>query len=370
MKIMYCITSSSWGGAQLHVFELCKDQIKRGNEVIFVVGSKGPLLNKIKSINGVKIILLSSLRREISPLNDIRAIFELRSLIKDERPNILHLHSSKAGTLGRLACIGLRKQTKVIFTVHGWSFTDGIPSAFKRKLFRNVEKVVSGFTDLFICVSNYDEKIGMRDGVLNTNSNVRVIHNGSKAPRENNVNYSVHSPIRLVMVARFSPQKDQETLIKAVAKLPKDSYELTFVGNGETLQYNKKLVSQYGLTNNVKFVGFKDDISEYLINNDIYILSTHYEGLPISIIEAMSYGLPVLATNVGGNSELVENNINGFLFTSKSELIDKLTFIINNPGIIKKMGKQSYRIFSDKYYLSSCLNKVNNAYAKLIDNRS
>lgn len=366
-KILYFITTSEWGGASRYVYELCKYEKFRGNEVYLVVGSQGKLSDKVSKL-GVKVFIVESVKRNIDPLNDFESIFKVRKLVKKIKPDIVHLNSSKAGIIGRIACKGIK--TKVVFTVHGWSFTDGIPSAFKRKLFRNVEKVVSGFTDLFICVSNYDEKIGMRDGVLNTNSNVRVIHNGSKAPRENNVNYSVHSPIRLVMVARFSPQKDHETLIKAVAKLPKDSYELTFVGNGETLQYNKKLVSQYGLTNNVKFVGFKDDISEYLINNDIYILSTHYEGLPISIIEAMSYGLPVLATNVGGNSELVENNINGFLFTSKSELIDKLTFIINNPGIIKKMGKQSYRIFSDKYYLSSCLNKVNNAYAKLIDNRS
>lgn len=74
MKIMYCITSSSWGGAQLHVLELCKDQIKRGNQVIFVVGNEGPLLTKIKSIKGVKIILLSSLKREISPISDVKAI--------------------------------------------------------------------------------------------------------------------------------------------------------------------------------------------------------------------------------------------------------------------------------------------------------
>lgn len=367
MKILYCITSSSWGGAQLHVLELCADQLARGNEVTFIVGNKGPLLDKVKQLKGVKVILLPSLVREISPTNDIKAIVELRKIIKSESPDIVHLHSSKAGVIGRLSSIGLRKKIKVIFTVHGWAFTDGVSSRLKKSLYRIIEKSVRHFTDLFICVSYYDEKIGKRDKVLDSTSNVKVIHNGSTTPSEQSINYSVHMPLRLVMIARFSPQKDQETLINAVTKLPKDSYKLTFVGDGETLQTNKELVSKYGLNHNIKFAGFKDDISDELINNDVYILSTHYEGLPISIIEAMSYGLPILATNVGGNSEMLENNINGFLFTSKDELAEKLNYLINNPETVKKMGRESYRIFSDEYSLSHCLTKINNSYLELLD---
>lgn len=367
MKILYCITSSSWGGAQLHVLELCADQLARGNEVTFIVGNKGPLLDKVKQLKGVKVILLPSLVREISPTNDIKAIVELRKIIKSESPDIVHLHSSKAGVIGRLSSIGLRKKIKVIFTVHGWAFTDGVSSRLKKSLYRIIEKSVRHFTDLFICVSYYDEKIGKRDKVLDSTSNVKVIHNGATTPSEQSINYSVHIPLRLVMIARFSPQKDQETLINAVTKLPKDSYKLTFVGDGETLQTNKKLVSKYGLNHNIKFAGFKDDISDELINNDVYILSTHYEGLPISIIEAMSYGLPILATNVGGNSEMLENNINGFLFTSKDELAEKLNYLINNPETVKKMGQESYRIFSDEYSLSQCLTKINNSYLELLD---
>ena len=367
MKILYCITSSSWGGAQLHVLELCADQLARGNEVTFIVGNKGPLLDKVKQLKGVKVILLPSLVREISPTNDIKAIVELRKIIKSESPDIVHLHSSKAGVIGRVSSIGLRKKIKVIFTVHGWAFTDGVSSRLKKSLYRIIEKSVRHFTDLFICVSYYDEKIGKRDKVLDSTSNVKVIHNGSTTPSEQSINYSVHMPLRLVMIARFSPQKDQETLINAVTKLPKDSYKLTFVGDGETLQTNKELVSKYGLNHNIKFAGFKDDISDELINNDVYILSTHYEGLPISIIEAISYGLPILATNVGGNSEMLENNINGFLFTSKDELAEKLNYLINNPETVKKMGQESYRIFSDEYSLSQCLTKINNSYLELLD---
>lgn len=365
MKILYCITSASWGGAQLHVLELCADQLKRGNEVIFIVGNEGPLLDKVKKLKGLKIIFLPSLVREINPINDMKAIIELRKIIKKESPDIIHLHSSKAGVVGRIAAIGLRKRVKVIFTVHGWAFTDGVSSTLKKHLYRKIEKSVARFTDLFICVSNYDAKIGKRDGVLNNKSNVVVIHNGSPLPQQNAVNYSIHSPIRLVMIARFSHQKDQKTLINAVAKLPKSDYRLTFVGDGETLNTNKKIVSNLNLNKNIKFVGFKDDVSKELIENDVYILSTHYEGLPISIIEAMSYGLPILATDVGGNSEMVINNINGFLFSSEEQLVDKLKYIIKNKNLIKKWGQESFNIFTREYSLSNCLNKINDAYLEL-----
>lgn len=365
MKILYCITSASWGGAQLHVLELCADQLKRGNEVIFIVGNEGSLLDKVKKLKGLKIIFLPSLVREINPINDMKAIIELRKIIKKESPDIIHLHSSKAGVVGRIAAIGLRKRVKVIFTVHGWAFTDGVSSTLKKHLYRKIEKSVARFTDLFICVSNYDAKIGKRDGVLNNKSNVVVIHNGSPLPQQNAVNYSIHSPIRLVMIARFSHQKDQKTLINAVAKLPKSDYRLTFVGDGETLNTNKKIVSNLNLNKNIKFVGFKDDVSKELIENDVYILSTHYEGLPISIIEAMSYGLPILATDVGGNSEMVINNINGFLFSSEEQLVDKLKYIIKNKNLIKKWGQESFNIFTREYSLSNCLNKINDAYLEL-----
>lgn len=366
MKILYCITSSFWGGAQLHVLELCKDQVNRGNEVVFVVGNEGPLLDKVKKIPQVKIVVLKSLHREVSPLNDIRAVFELRGLIKKEKPDIVHFHSSKAGTVGRLANIGLK--SKSIFTVHGWAFTDGISSRFKKNVFRLIEKLVAPFSDLIICVSEYDFKIGIRDKVINQDKAV-VIHNGVPNPKNfNTSDKTIHNPIRLVMTARFSPQKDQKNLINAVSNLNKNDFKLIFVGDGETLSQNKKLVEELGLQDNVDFVGFKKDVTPYLKNSDIYILSTNYEGLPISIIEAMSYALPIIAIDVGGNSELVINN--GYLVHNKGELIDALNILINNTNLIKKFGIESYKLFKNEYLLQKCMDKTNEQYEKLLDYRN
>ena len=361
---MYCITSSSWGGAQLHVLELCQNQMKRGNKVIFLVGNNGPLLEKVRRIKGVRVILLPSLVREISFVKDITAVIKLRKIIKRERPDIVHLHSSKAGTLGRIASIGLN--CKVIFTVHGWAFTEGVNSKIKKFIYRTIEKSVSRFTDLFICVSEYDRNLGMERGVLNPNSHVAVIHNGSVMPEKSKVNFSVHSPVRLVMTARFSAQKNQEGLIRAIKGLPKESYRLTFVGDGDTIQQCKSLVKRLKLNENIKFVGFKDDVSQYLISNDIYLLITHYEGLPISIIEAMSYGMPIIASDVGGNSELVENGENGYLVSSSDEIKKSILELMNNFSLIRKMGKKSYNIYKNNLTIQENMNSINSEYEKLL----
>ena len=364
---MYCITSSSWGGAQLHVLELCRDQVRRGNDVCFVVGNEGPLLDKIKEIKKIRIFLLPSLKRKVSPFSDFKSVFALRRLIKKEKPDILHLHSSKAGTIGRLAAVALREKTKVIFTVHGWAFTDGVPSKSKRCVYRFVEKLVSPLTTLFICVSNYDKKIGIRDKVLTKQSKVVVVHNGSPEPPKKYVNFSVHNPVRLVMIARFSSQKNQRMLINAMSNLNKELWNLTFVGDGETLNQCKELVKKLNLNSNINFVGFKDDISQYLIENDVYILTSFYEGLPISIIEAMSYGLPVVASNVGGNSELVKSEVNGYLINSQNELENVISRFIASPKKIREMGEKSLERFKSALTLDGNLEKINTIYKKICD---
>lgn len=363
MKIMYCITSSSWGGAQLHVLELCQDQIRRGNKVYFVVGNSGLLLDRIKQIKGVCIYVLPSLHREISPLNDIRAVFQLRRLIKKIKPDILHLHSSKAGTIGRLSAVGLN--CKVVFTVHGWAFTDGNGGKYKRSLYRFIERRMEPLTNVYICVSKYDKKIGYRDKVLKETDNVFVINNG--VPKHSlKKKEEIKLPIKIIMVARFSPQKDQEMLIRALERTNKSKFQLSFVGDGETLEHNKKLVKRLRLEDNVKFYGFKQNVIKYLEKNDLYVLTTHYEGLPISIIEAMSCSLPIIASNVGGNSELVQDGFNGFLVSSTQSLENRLNTFLKNPKLLRKMGDNSFKSFNEKFELARCLEAVNNCYEQII----
>lgn len=369
MKILYFITTSNWGGASEHVFELCKYEEKLGNSVTFVTGSKGELLNRIETIPNVSTRVIDSVKRKISPLNDIRSVLVLRKLIKKINPDIIHLHSSKAGILGRLAAIGL--DCKVIFTVHGWSFTDGISSRFRKKVFKYIEKIVAPLADLYICVSNYDKQIAYREKVLNPNKNkVVVVHNGAPLNKDcasfstNNISKIT----KFIMVARFSNQKDQIGLIKACGLLSsEDKFRLTFVGSGPNLEKCKALVQKMGLGNSIQFLGFKRNVNTYLKKNDVFVLSTHYEGLPISIIESMSVGMPIIASNVGGNKELVFNKKNGFLVNNEKELVRALKYFIDNKKEIIRMGKKSQKIYLRDFTLSKNLNNIHRQYKTLLN---
>lgn len=363
-KILYFITTSDWGGASRYVYDLCKYEIGEGNKVYLVVGSNGELSREVRKL-GIKVYIVSSVRRNISPLNDVKAILSLRRLVKKLKPDIIHLNSSKAGVIGRVACIGL-KSIKVIFTVHGWAFTDGVPSLIKRKLYRLIERAVSPLTDFFICVSNFDLKIGIKNKVLTQKSKAIVIHNGSPVPEYNKRVEIPQYPIKIIMVARFSNQKDQLSVIEAVSHLPLNIYRVTFIGEGENLAKCQKRVSELRLENNIKFEGFKRNVAKYLLKSDVFVMTSFYEGLPLSIIEAMSYGLPIIASDVGGNSELVKNNVNGYLIKNRQELEEKLNYLITNPNRIINMQNKSRELYLKGFDLNDKIRETDNVYKKLL----
>lgn len=368
MKILYCITRSTWGGAQENIWELIKNQVKLNNQAILVVGDNGDLAKKVKeNLPKVKVIILPSLQRSINPIKDLIAITEFRKIVKSEGPDIVHLHSSKAGVIGRLACRGLK--SKVVFTVHGWSFTDGIASSKKKALYRFIEKRMEPLTDKFICVSKYDYNIGKRDKVLVHPEKACVVYNGINYKFDPKENKNTHFPIKFIMTARFSKQKDQLSLIKAFKHVNTKACQLIFVGNGPTMQDSKKLVKKYGLTDCIKFVGFKKHVDKYLKQSDVFILSTHYEGLPISIIEAMSHAMPVVASDVGGNSELVENGKNGFLTTNINDLTKTIDFFISHPEKINEMGMNSLMAYQSYFTLDKFLLNTQEIYNSLLKNK-
>lgn len=366
MKILYCITQAKWGGAQAHVFELIKDQLNRKNDVYLVVGENGVLVDRLHEIGFSNIYILSYMKRAIG-VNDIFAVFALRRFIKKIKPDLIHLHSSKAGIIGRIAASFTK--CRVVFTIHGWSFTDGI-AAKKKNVYRIIEKFMMYFTDLVICVSQFDFKIGVRDGVIKPQKkNAVVIHNGVSIPKKiNNIdNDTKSSKIKIVMTARFSFQKDQDTLIKAISSIKSKKVEMIFVGDGETLKLCKALVNRLHLTSTVRFEGFQANVDKYLENCNIFVLSTHYEGLPISIIEAMSHKLPIIATNVGGINELVVDGENGFLCNgSVADMSEKLNLLIQNTNLCKKMADKSFDIYINEYVLADKLNKINYEYEQLM----
>ncbi|NOU95107.1 glycosyltransferase [Paenibacillus sp. LMG 31456] len=363
MRILFAITRAEWGGAQVHVFDLIRHAVEKKYECILVSGEEGDLTARVREI-GVKVIILHTLTRKIRVAKDFKAIMGFVQILKNEKPQLVHVHSSKVGIIGRVAC--RIAKIPVIFTAHGWAFTEGV-SKSGTFLFTIIEKLVAIISNKIICVSDFDRNLALSNKVGNKGQLI-TIHNGVKQGDISLMKKNKGNIIKIIMVARFSAQKDYKTLLLALQKLS-GPIKVYLVGTGELLEESKKLVLDLNIENFVEFLGKRNDVKQLLINSDIFVLTSNYEGLPISIIEAMESKLPVIASNVGGVNELVVDGMNGFLVErgDVGAVANSLQKLINNKSLREEMGMASYGRFTEMFTLEKMLDKTFSVYKSVLN---
>ena len=367
MRILYVITKSEIGGAQTHLMEVVRYMHYAGHNVLVVTGTAGWLTNELATI-GVDYVILPDLIREINPAKDIKTITSICHILEDKQPDIIHCHSSKAGIVGRIA--GAIKNIPAVFTAHGWAFTSGVSPA-KRIIYAAIEHIMLGITKRVICVSEFDRKLAKRWFLHNYNR-VITVHNGIADKKFSNSTFREYSlPLKLVSVARFSHQKNNMELIRAVEQINKlysGSLQLNMVGDGPLLSEAQAYVESYKLEDDVHFLGSRTDVDDILNQNDIFCLISNYEGLPISIIEAMRAEMPIIASDVGGVNELVQDGVNGLLIPRGNifELVDKLKYILEHKDLIKSMGEASRKIYEEEYTADRMNQKILSVYNEVI----
>ena len=370
MNIVYIITRSDvLGGASVHLLDLAKGMIDQGHQVHILVGGTGTFTDELKK-NNINFTSLEHLKREISLVHDVLGFWEIKKYLSELKPNIVHCHSSKAGLLGRLAAKSLK--LPVIFTAHGWAFTEGV-SPKKQKIYAYLERFLAKLSDHIITVSEFDRKYGFKFGV-GTPEIVTTIHNGipyeitKRTLEKKGISKKV---LRIIMVARFDQQKDQMTLIQALNLMSDKNWAMDFVGSGPTLEVCKNKVNNFGLDKKIIFHGQQKDIPQYLDQSHIFVLSTNYEGFPLTILEAMRAKLPVIATNVGGNNESVIDGKTGFL-TKKNDVQDLYKALLNlveDKQLVLDMGEQGYKRYISEFTHELMLDKTLTIYNEVLAKR-
>jgi len=298
---------------------------------------------------------------------DLASVKELRGLIRHVRPDLVHLHSSKAGFIGRIAAKSER--VPAIFTAHGWAFSEGTP--WKQKLLAiPLEAFASRLGGHIIAVSQYDYRLALRYRIESPHR-MSVVHNGIPDSPER-ANPGEDTIPKIVMVARFAPQKDHALLLRALASLGDEPWELEFVGNGPLFKNIKRVADELNLQNRVRFLGARYDVSRILAESHIFVLTSNYEGFPISVLEAMRAGLPVVASDVGGTNEAVDEGRTGYLVPrgDLETLRERLRLLIKDPALRREMGNAGREKYERHFTVDRMLAETSKVYDLVLGSKA
>lgn len=357
-SVLHVITNADLGGAQLHLAHLVEDQVA-SLEVTCLVGESGPACVEFEA-RGAKVIVLENLSRRFSPINDLRAVMEMRSHLARIQPDVLHAHSSKAGMVARLAARP-RHGCLVVYTVHGWGFKNGVPIP-RRQVVWAAERALKSRADAYICVSRFDAHLSRRALGLDSG---RTIHVPNGIPYLPAVSRTGERN-RVVMVGRFQEPKRQDIVIRAMARLPQE-VSATFVGSGPGVEAMKALARSCGVLERVSFLGDRRDVAELLEVHDIGVLVSDYEGMPLSVLEYMRAGIPVVASRVGGVSEMIRNGVSGILLNRNDEqsLAEAIESLRANRTDAEHLGAEARRRFEERFDSRLMTARVRKVYEDL-----
>jgi glycosyltransferase involved in cell wall biosynthesis len=361
MKICVIVTrGDDIGGAQIHVRDVVRRMVSDGHEVYVLLGGKGNF-HRLLEEEGIPTGLCPHLVRHVSPRQDLAAFRELRRHCESIKPDLLSLHSSKTGVLGRL--VGRSLRIPCIFTAHGWAFTEGV-KPLQRTAYKLIEKNLAPLAARIICVSDYDYQLGIRAGIAR--EKLVQIHNGISCHSQGETSANQRQLPRAVMVARFDAQKDQMTLISALARVP--GLELDLVGGGAGLQQAQEAALSLGVGDRVRFLGFQFDPNGTLQSADIFCLISNYEGFPYTTLEAMRAGLPTIVSNVGGAGEAVVDGKTGFLIPKGSidVLAEKLQLLARNVELRQSMGAAAKQHFLRNFTFDRMYNRTMKVYQEVL----
>jgi glycosyltransferase involved in cell wall biosynthesis len=367
--LIYIITKSELGGAQRHVYDLISS-LHKTYEIHLVVGATGWLVDMSTAL-GVYCHHLPILNRNINLLKDLLAISEFARLVNKIKPDLIHAHSGKPGVIARLA--GAICRVPVIFTAHGWGFSPNSPTVIRNIAFV-VEKLLAPLAAKIICVCESDRQLAIKSKAVAKHRLV-TIHNGIEMLDLPQANPAIN-PLQLIMVARFTKkQKDHHTLLQAIKIIKeqiKEDIKVVLVGTGPDWEQTKQTAKDLNILDNVDFVGDRLDVPNLLAQSQVFVLSTHYEGFPISVLEAMRAGLPVIATKVNGISEQVVDGLTGLLVPHLDvySLVSAIVTLIDQPELRQTMGAEGAKKLAQQFTLDCMSSRIDNLYQSAMKDRS
>jgi len=362
-RVLYLITRAEHGGAQSHVLDLALG-MREQFEIAVATGEEGFLTEACRE-RGIPVHLIAGLEREIKPFEDLRGLGALMKLMRRIKPDIVHAHTFKAGFLGRLAA--KRLNVAALYTVHMWPFGRAVPLSW-RIAAPLCERMAVRWCDRIISVSELGVRTAAEHRICHPSKVVSILNGITDHPARARLDRD--KGLSCVMVARFTDFKDHALLLRAFARVPGDA-RLKLVGDGDTLPAAKKLAEELGIRERVEFKGSRGDVPEVLAQTDVFVLASKTETLPISILEAMRAGLPVIASDVGGVSEEVVDGETGLLVSSGSveELSNALSRLLADKTLRMTMGRAGRKRFEALFVADTMIGRTRALYELVLAER-
>lgn len=341
MQIVH-VTECLAGGVLTFLLNLTKALDEEQHVIIYSRRDNTP--DDVESLFGsnVKMVPWKYAGREIRAKQDLLALLELMRLLRQyPQADVVQLHSSKAGFLGRLACRLLSRTKKVFYLPHGLSFAREDVSAKKKRFYTCLEKLGNSFCGDVIACSNSERDLLVKNGICN----VHVIHTGieveSQEPQYRKFSY----PLVVGTVGRITFAKNPKLFNDIAMHFRCDKrIKFVWIGDGE-------LRGELENADNLEVTGWLDaqEVRMKLQKVDVYLSTSLWEGLPLSVLEAMNLGKPLILTDCIGNVDLVQQDINGLVFHSLEEGTRCIKCVLNDPSRVSEMGRCSYGLLLQDY---------------------
>lgn len=359
MKKVLHIVESFGSGVFTFLVDLV-NETANDYEIVIAYGKREETLENFRDYfpREVKFIEVKNFTRSINLKKDIKALQEVKNIIKNENPNVIHMHSSKAGIIGRLAC--RNKTIRMLYNPHGFSFLKSDDSKIKRAIYRMIEKTTAIFNHRCTIVGCSEgeyleaKKLNKNSVCINNGLNIKEIKEETEKLKTKEIDYN---NIKICTIGRIGFQKNPKLFNQIAEKFPKNQF--TWIGEGELKTELK--------SSNINVTGWKErkEVLHILNESDIFILTSLWEGLPLSLLEAMYMHKICIVTNVIGNRDVIKDGVNGFIANDCDEFVEKIEYICKNKANNKKVQENALKCINEVFNLNTMVKKYIDEYEEI-----
>jgi glycosyltransferase involved in cell wall biosynthesis len=367
IRVLQTIRQGKIGGGESHVLDLVKYLDKELFEPVVLSFTDGPMINSLAKL-GIPAYVIYTERAF-----DLGVWKQVKQFLRKQQIDLVHVHGTRANTnvLWAARSLGL----PVIYTIHGWSFHDSLPS-WSRKARILAEKFITSRTRLNITVSASNHETGVRtfghfeSTVVKNGVNLEKFDRFANYP-DVKAAYGIPAHHLVIgYIVRITEQKDPLGMLRAFAKVSATNKDVTLlmVGEGDLKASAVQLATELGITKRVVFDNFRQDVPAVLQAVDIYCLPSLWEGFPIGVLEAMAMGKAVIASDVDGTREAVEDGVSGLLVPAKDEtaLVSALSRLLQDRALRSRLQENAARQVKANFDVRDMTHKIETVYQQML----